>query len=43
VEIVECVNAEVDLGRVLGITAFSLDRLLQADPDFLVRGWLRGS
>jgi hypothetical protein len=26
----------VELSRIVGITAFSLDRLLQDDPDFLV-------
>jgi G3E family GTPase len=36
-EVIECQNAQVDLDKILGITAFSLDRLLEADPDFLVR------
>jgi hypothetical protein len=34
---VECTNADVDLGRVLGIQSFSMDRMLEMDPDFLVR------
>lgn len=37
-EVIECQNAQVGLDKILGITAFSLDRLLEADPDFLVRG-----
>jgi G3E family GTPase len=36
-EVIECQNAQVDLVKILGISAFSLDRLLEADPDFLVR------
>jgi G3E family GTPase len=36
-ELIECTHAAVDLDRLLGIHAFSLDRLLQQDPDFLVR------
>lgn len=35
VDIVECSFAKVDLDRVLGIHAFSLDRLLLKDPEFL--------
>lgn len=35
-EVIECQNAQVDLDKILGITAFSLDKLLEADPDFLV-------
>jgi hypothetical protein len=35
-EIMECCNSVVDLERVLGIHAFSMDRLLEKDPDFLV-------
>lgn len=35
-EMIECQNANVDLEKILGITAFSLDRLLEEDPDFLV-------
>lgn len=34
-EVVECQNAKVDLEKILGITAFSLDRLLDMDPEFL--------
>lgn len=34
-ELVECTNAEVDLARVLGIQSFSMDRMLEMDPDFL--------
>ena len=32
----ECCNSAVDVGRVLGVHAFSMDRLLEKDPDFLV-------
>lgn len=32
----------MDLEKILGITAFSLDRLLEEDPDFLVRQKLQG-
>jgi G3E family GTPase len=35
-ELIECQNAQVDLEKILGITAFSLDRLLDMDPEFLV-------
>lgn len=40
-DIIECSFAKVDLDRVLGIHAFSLDRLLIKDPEFLVGpgGW----
>ncbi|GBF94764.1 hypothetical protein Rsub_07647 [Raphidocelis subcapitata] len=37
-DITECSFAKVDLDRVLGIHAFSLDRLLLKDPDFLDDG-----
>jgi hypothetical protein len=37
-DIIECSFAKVDLDRVLGIHAFSLDRLLLKDPEFLVGG-----
>lgn len=38
-EIIETVQAQADLDRVLGIGAFSLDRILEEEPDFLdVRG-----
>jgi hypothetical protein len=40
-EVIECQNAQVDLGKILGITAFSLDKLLEADPDFLVSEGVR--
>ena len=36
VEVIECENSRVDLERLLGINAFSLDKLLEKDPDFLV-------
>lgn len=39
---IECCNAQVELDKVLGITAFSLDRLLEMDPEFLVGGWVVG-
>jgi hypothetical protein len=35
-DLVECTNAAVDLARVLGIQSFSMDRMLEMDPDFLV-------
>lgn len=35
VEIIEAVNACVDLDRVLGIHAFSLEKVLEDEPDFL--------
>jgi hypothetical protein len=37
----ECQNAQVDLGHLLGISSFSLDKMLEKDPDFLVGvlGW----
>lgn len=41
-EIIETVQARADLDQVLGIRAFSLDRILEEEPDFLdVRrvGW----
>lgn len=42
VEIIECVRSNVDVGRLLGINAFSLEKLLAMDPEFLVRAraWL---
>jgi G3E family GTPase len=42
-ELVECTNAEVDLARVLGIQSFSMDRMLEMDPDFLVSCHSSGS
>ena len=36
VEIHECVQSKVDVGSLLGIRAFSLDKMLAEDPDFLV-------
>eukprot|EP00198_Chlamydomonas_reinhardtii_P011338 XP_001700675.1 predicted protein [Chlamydomonas reinhardtii] len=35
VEIIECVRSNVDVGRLLGINAFSLEKLLAMDPEFL--------
>lgn len=35
-EVIECTNSDVDLGRILGISAFSLDKMLTQDPHFLV-------
>lgn len=35
-DIVECKNSVVDLDKVLGISAFSMDRMLEMDPEFLV-------
>ena len=37
VDIFECVQSKVDIDRLLGINAFSLDKLLTEDPEFLVR------
>ncbi len=37
-EIIETSRCRVDLGRVLGIEAFSLDRVLEQEPDFLEVG-----
>ncbi|EFN57972.1 hypothetical protein CHLNCDRAFT_142112 [Chlorella variabilis] len=37
-EIIETVNSRADLDRVLGIRAFSLDRILEEEPDFLDEG-----
>ena len=37
VEIVECQYSKVDISSLLGITAFDLDKLLEMDPEFLVR------
>ncbi|KIY93116.1 hypothetical protein MNEG_14847, partial [Monoraphidium neglectum] len=37
-DIIECSFAAVDLDKVLGVHAFSLDRLLVKDPDFLDEG-----
>lgn len=36
VEVVECVQSKVDIAQLLGIKAFSLDKMLADDPDFLV-------
>lgn len=36
-KLIECTNVVVNLEKVLGISAFSMDRLLEMDPDFLVR------
>ncbi|PNW83540.1 hypothetical protein CHLRE_05g234652v5 [Chlamydomonas reinhardtii] len=38
VEIIECVRSNVDVGRLLGINAFSLEKLLAMDPEFLETG-----
>lgn len=35
VEVVECEYSRVDLVKLLGIEAFSLDKMLHIDPDFL--------
>lgn len=35
-EIIETVQARADLDQVLGIRAFSLDRILEEEPDFLL-------
>lgn len=35
-ELMECTNAAVDLAKVLGIQSFSMDKMLEMDPDFLV-------
>lgn len=42
VEIIECTYSRVGLEQLLGIGAFSLDRILSKEPDFLVRfqGWI---
>ncbi len=38
-EMIEAVDAEVDVTRLVGVRAFSLDRVLAMEPDFLeVRG-----
>lgn len=34
----ECSYSSVDVGQLLGINAFDLDKLLAMDPEFLVRG-----
>eukprot|EP00775_Hariotina_reticulata_P009293 gene9293-9458_t len=34
-EIIECQNSVVDLDKLLGISAFSMDRMLEMDPEFL--------
>uniref|UniRef100_A0A7S0RRW2 CobW C-terminal domain-containing protein n=1 Tax=Chlamydomonas leiostraca TaxID=1034604 RepID=A0A7S0RRW2_9CHLO len=34
-QIIECAHAKVELDKLLGISAFSLDRLMEADPAFL--------
>lgn len=36
VQILEATQARVDLDQLLGIGAFSLDRVLAVEPDFLV-------
>jgi hypothetical protein len=36
VAILECINAAVDVDKVLGIGAFSMEKMLQKDPEFLV-------
>lgn len=44
-EIIECKHSEVDVSRLLGINAFSLERLMAKDPEFLVgtgADWGRG-
>ncbi|GAB4816668.1 hypothetical protein N2152v2_003714 [Parachlorella kessleri] len=38
VEIIECQHAQVDLGRILGLHSFDLDRILSMDPEFLELG-----
>ena len=35
VEIIEATNANVDLTRLVGIKAFSVERVLKMDPGFL--------
>ena len=42
VDIVECIQSKVDVAQLLGINAFSLDKLLADDPDFLVGLWASG-
>ncbi|KAG2490407.1 hypothetical protein HYH03_011207 [Edaphochlamys debaryana] len=37
-EIIECVRSNVDVGRLLGVNAFSLEKLLAMDPEFLETG-----
>lgn len=37
-EVIECQHARCDLDRLLGIRAFSLDRILEEEPDFLDEG-----
>jgi hypothetical protein len=37
VDIIDCQHAEVDLEVILGIKAFNLDKLMEKDPEFLVR------
>jgi G3E family GTPase len=37
VEIIECQQSSIDLDRILGIKAFSLDKLMSTDPTLLVR------
>ena len=39
-DIVECIQSKVDVAQLLGINAFSLDKLLADDPDFLVGPWV---
>lgn len=39
-EIIRTTHAAVDLRHVLGIRAFSLDRVLAEEPDFLDVSWL---
>ncbi|EFJ51795.1 hypothetical protein VOLCADRAFT_103294 [Volvox carteri f. nagariensis] len=38
VEVIECQHSAVDVSRLLGINAFSLERLLAMDPEFLETG-----
>ncbi|GLC44198.1 hypothetical protein PLESTM_001567700 [Pleodorina starrii] len=37
-EVIECQRSAVDVSRLLGINAFSLERLLAMDPEFLETG-----
>lgn len=37
-EIIETVRSNVDLARILGVKAFSLERILEEEPDFLSVG-----
>jgi hypothetical protein len=42
-EIIECTYGRVPIDQLLGIQAFSLDRVLAQEPDFLVRTWVLNS